>query len=78
MIFMVPPIEGIAILEAPRPLCTWVLLVTELNPNQFDQYTHPFSMSLTGIPSIITAIFRWLKPRILILASPSPPPCCVA
>ena len=73
--FMVPPTDGIAILDAPRPRCTCILLVTASKPNQLDQYTQPFSISLTGIPSIITATLRWLNPLIVIRASPSPPPC---
>ena len=56
-IFIVPPTDGIAIFDAPNPLCTWILEVTASNPNQLDQYTQPFSISFTGIPSIITATF---------------------
>ncbi len=57
IILIVPPIEGTATLEAPRPLCTCIALVTSDKPDQFDQYTRPFSISLTGIPLIITATF---------------------
>ena len=78
MILIVPPIDGMAILVAPSPRCTCIVAVIASNPNQFDQYTHPFSMSFTGTPSIITPTFRWSNPRTLIRASPSPPPDCVA
>ena len=75
---MVPPIEGTATLEAPKPLCTCIAEVTSANPAQLDQYTFPFSMSFTGTPLIITATFCELNPRKLILASPYPPPVFVA
>ena len=67
-----------AILEAPKPLCTCIEEVTSEIPAQLLQYTLPFSMSLIGIPLIITAIFSLPKPRILILESPYPPPDLVA
>ncbi len=34
-------------------------------------------MSFTGTPLIITAMFSELNPRILMSASPKPPPCLV-
>src|SRR6056297_2112675 len=77
-ILMVPPTEGMANFEEPNPLCVCIVRVTALRPNQLLQYTVPFSMSFTGIPSSRTPTKRPSKPRILISASPSPPPCCVA
>ena len=35
-------------------------------------------MSFMGTPSTMTAKLVWSKPRMVTLASPSPPPCCVA
>ena len=54
---IVPPTEDIASLEAPSPLCTCIAETTSVSPDQFDQKTLPFSMSLTGIPLIKTAVF---------------------
>ena len=69
-IFIVPPTEAIASLEAPNPLCTCMAEVTSDTPAQLLQYTLPFSISLIGIPLIITAMFSLPKPRMLILESP--------
>ena len=55
--FIVPPTDDIASFEAPRPLCTCIAETTSVRPDQLDQYTLPFSMSLTGIPLINTAVF---------------------
>ena len=57
IIFIVPPIEPIASFEAPKPLTTCIAEVTSPRPFQFDQYTLPFSISLTGTPLIITVMF---------------------
>ena len=75
---IVPPTEAIASLEAPNPRCTCIEEVTSAIPAQLLQYTLPFSISLIGIPLIITAIFSLPNPRILILESPYPPPPLVA
>src|SRR5210317_2260759 len=74
----VPPTEGTASLEAPKPLWIWIPLATSVKPCQFDQYTHPFSISLTGCPLIRNEVFRWSNPRREIRESPYPPPCLVA
>ena len=76
-ILIVPPTAGMASLEAPRPLCTCILLVTSANPAQLDQYTQPDSISLTGTPFTITAILFCSNPLTLILESPKPPPSLV-
>ena len=78
MIFIVPPTEAMASLDAPKPLCTCNAEVTSEIPAQLDQYTFPPSISFTGIPFTITAIFSLAKPLILILESPKPPPDLVA
>ena len=44
----VPPTDGTANEVAPKPRWIWILDVTSVNPCQFDQYTQPFSISLTG------------------------------
>jgi hypothetical protein len=74
MMFRVPPIDGVARLTAESPRWSWMVDVASPTPSQFDQYTHPFSMSLTGTPLIMTATLRWSKPRTLIRASPAAPP----
>ncbi len=51
---------------------------TSVKPCQFDQYTHPFSMSLTGWPLMRNDVLRWSNPRRLMRESPYPPPCFVA
>ena len=67
---MVPPIEGVERMLAPRPRCVCMLLVTSLRPAQLLQYTLPFSMSLTGTPFTVTATHWLLKPRMRVSASP--------
>ena len=57
IMLMVPPTEEIANLEEPNPLCTCIAVVTSAIPAQLDQYTAPFSISLTGTPLINTAMF---------------------
>ena len=49
--------DAMARFVAPRPRWTWIELVTSAIPSQFDQYTHPFSISLTGTPFISIAVF---------------------
>ena len=78
MMFNVPPTELMANFEAPKPRCTCMVLTASPRPAQFDQYTQPFSMSLTGIPLIKTATLRWSNPRMLMRLSPKPPPLLVA
>ena len=55
-----------------------MLRVTSDKPDQFDQYTLLFSIPFMGTPLTIIAEFSLLKPRILILLSPKPPPSLVA
>ena len=78
VMLMVPPTEGADSSAAPRPRWLCMLLVTSASPAQLLQYTPPHSMSLIGIPLISVATFSDLKPRMLILASPKPPPSGVA
>ena len=75
---IVPPIDGTATLEAPKPRCTCIELVTSESPAQLLQYTEPFSMSFTGIPLIKTATLLDSNPLKLIRPSPKPPPALVA
>ena len=65
-------------MEAPKPRCTCIAEVTSAIPDQLLQYTLPVSISFTGIPFTITAMFWLEKPRRLILESPYPPPDLVA
>ena len=74
----VPPTEGTANLEAPKPLWIWIPEATSVKPCQLDQYTQPFSISFTGCPLIKKDVFLWSKPLKLIRESPYPPPCLVA
>ncbi len=78
VMLIVPPIEGAERTAAPRPRCVWMFEATSPRPAQLLQYTQPPSMSLTGIPFTSTATFALWKPRMLILASPKPPPSFVA
>ncbi len=71
---IVPPTEDIASFDDPKPLCTCIAEVTSDNPAQLLQKTLLFSMSFTGTPLIITAMFSCANPRIVILESPKPPP----
>ena len=74
----VPPTEGTARREAPKPRWIWMPEATSVKPCQLDQYTQPFSMSLTGWPLIRKDVLRWSNPRSEIRESPYPPPCLVA
>ncbi len=78
VMFTVPPMEGAESTAAPRPRCVWMFDATSFRPAQLLQYTHPPSMSFTGIPLTSTATLALWKPRMLILASPNPPPSLVA
>ncbi len=78
VMLMVPPIEGAERIAAPRPRWVCMLEATSPRPAQLLQYTQPPSMSLTGIPFTSTATLALWKPRMLILASPKPPPSLVA
>ena len=55
-----------------------MVLVTSERPVQLEKYTAPPSISFTGIPFTITAMFLDSKPRIVIPPSPKPPPDLVA
>ena len=66
----VPPTDGTAKRDAPNPRWIWMPEATSVKPCQFDQYTHPFSMSLTGWPLMRNDVFRWSNPRRLMRESP--------
>lgn len=74
VILMVPPIEGVDTIVAPRPRWVWMLEATSERPAQLLWYTPPHSMSLIGMPLTIMATLALLKPRIRVSASPKPPP----
>ena len=78
VMLMVPPIDGAERTAAPRPRCVWMLEATSPRPAQLLQYTHPPSMSFTGMPFTSPATFALWKPRMFIFASPKPPPSLVA
>src|ERR1700709_276632 len=82
VILIVPPKDGMITLDAPKPRCTCIEVVTSVKPDQFDQNIEPFSISLTGIPLMVNATLPFFepleKPRMLIRESPKPPPCAVA
>ena len=76
--FIVPPTEDIGSGEDPNPLWTCIAETTSVRPAQLLQKTLPFSISLTGIPFIKTAIFSCWNPLNVILESPNAPPPPVA
>ena len=75
---IVPPTDEIGRGDEPKPLCTCIAETTSVRPAQLLQYTLPFSISLTGIPLINTAMFSCWKPLRVILESPKAPPPPVA